>query len=350
MTGDEDENIHDYFRRSAFPTEEQVEAVLRVLEQHDGLSISSIEARINMRQGKIKEVLKFLDVQNPSPVTQDGSKWYRTTVQFHMDHEKIRRISNKREEEWREIQEYVSTEGCLMKFLRSSLNDPDADECGRCARCTQTPAFPVEASRDLVIEAKTLIKNDILIFKPKKQIPKGALTKYDFGYNIPEDLRAEQGRILSRWNDAGWGGIVAEDKHSGYFRDELVSVFEELVCSRWPEADGIEWITCVPSDTHHLLVPDFAKRVAVALNLPFCPIIKKIRRNEPQKMQENRYHQCKNLDGVFKITDQVPTGPVLLIDDIIDSGWTMTILAALLRHHGSGPVFPAALTSTSFEV
>src|SRR5690606_31215836 len=105
--------------------------------------------------------------------------------------------------------------------------------------------------------------------------------------------------------------------------------------------------TCVPSLNHPNLVPDFAQRLADALGLPFEPVVKKVKENEPQKVQQNRFHQCRNLDGVFGIDGPVPTGPVLLVDDVVDSAWTLTIAAALLRRAGSGPVWPCALTTSS---
>lgn len=93
------------------------------------------------------------------------------------------------------------------------------------------------------------------------------------------------------------------------------------------------------------MVPDFARMLAARLGLPFHDAIAKVCDNEPQKMQQNRYHQCRNLDGVFEVKEKLPAGAVLLVDDIIDSGWTVTVLAALLRRGGSGPVYPVALAS-----
>ena len=62
---------------------------------------------------------------------------------------------------------------------------------------------------------------------------------------------------------------------------------------------------------------------------------------------QNSYLQCKNaLDG-FEITGGCPTGPVLLIDDMCDSGWTLTVCGALLRRAGAGEVYPFALASTA---
>jgi len=103
----------------------------------------------------------------------------------------------------------------------------------------------------------------------------------------------------------------------------------------------------VPSRNHPSLVPDFAQRLAERLQLPFVDAIHKVRDNEPQRDQQNRFHQCSNLDGAFELKSGIPQTPVLLVDDIIDSGWTLAVLAALLRQAGSGPVYPVVLASTS---
>lgn len=94
-------------------------------------------------------------------------------------------------------------------------------------------------------------------------------------------------------------------------------------------------------------MPDFAGRLAAALGLPFLPVAAKVKDNEPQKGQQNRFQQCQNLDGVFAVEGDVPAGAVLLLDDVVDSGWTLTIIAALLKRAGSGPVWPLALTTSS---
>ena len=97
------------------------------------------------------------------------------------------------------------------------------------------------------------------------------------------------------------------------------------------------------------MVLDFARRLSKKLDLDFVDAIVKLRDNEPQKLQQNSFHQCRNLDGAFGIRQGIPDGPVLLVDDIIDSRWTVTVLAALLRQSGSGPVYPMALATTSSE-
>jgi ATP-dependent DNA helicase RecQ len=96
----------------------------------------------------------------------------------------------------------------------------------------------------------------------------------------------------------------------------------------------------VPSRAQPDLVPDFAARLAGALRLFFLPVVIKTRDNEPQKTRQNRFHQCQNLDGAFSIDGPITQGPVILVNDVFNSGWTLTIVAALLRQAGCGPVWP----------
>jgi len=94
-------------------------------------------------------------------------------------------------------------------------------------------------------------------------------------------------------------------------------------------------------------VPDFAKRLAHRLGLPFKEVVGKVKANEPQKLMQNKHHQCTNLEGAFAITTPLLEGPVLLVDDVVDSGWTFAIISAQLRQAGSDLVHPVALASTS---
>lgn len=347
MSGEEDSKIHEYFRRSAFPKETWVRVILDELEKSDGLTSRQLEEAVNLRSQQIEQVLKYLSVENPAPVIKSGSQWQRTPVPYRMDHEKIERLTGQREQEWDEVRRYVAHEGCLMEFLAKALDDADPQPCGKCAGCLGRPIVAQDFTRATAIAATRYLRQAELQLECKKQVAKGAFPEYGLTGNIPERFRAETGRILSRWGDAGWGQVVADDKHAGFFRDELVDAVVEMVTHRWKPAPRPAWVTCVPSLNNPSLVPDFARRLADALGLPFKPVVKKVKGNEPQKVQQNRFHQCRNLDGVFGIDGPVPTGPVLLVDDVVDSAWTLTIVAALLRHAGTGPVWPCALTTSS---
>jgi len=347
MSGDEDARIHDFFRGSAFPKEESVLSILEALEEVDGMTVMQIEEAVNLRRGQIEQVLKFLSVENPAPVIKSGTQWQRTPVPYQMDHEKIERLTGQRETEWEEVERYVAETGCLMQFLADELDDADPQPCGKCAQCLGRPIVDPSVTRDMAILAARYLRHAELELECKKQVANGALPEYGLRGNIPERLRAENGRILSRWGDAGWGQVVADDKHAGRFRDELVRAMVDMLNDRWKPMPRPEWVTCIPSLNHPTLVPDFAKRLADALGLPFAPVVVKVKENGPQKVQQNRFHQCRNLDGVFGIDGQALRGPVLLVDDVVDSGWTMTIASVLLRNAGSGPVWPCALTTSS---
>ncbi|HEX21962.1 MAG TPA: ATP-dependent DNA helicase RecQ, partial [Chromatiales bacterium] len=233
LSGKEDEDIHEYFRRSAFPDERDVNAILDVLAEHDELSVVQLQPHLNMRRRQIDKVLKILSVENPAPVIKQGSQWRRTPVPFRMEHERIEHLTTQREIEWQEVQGYINSEGCLMAYLRHALDDPETDDCGRCTVCLGGPVVGIDVDRSLVIAAAQYLKHAEMPFKPKIQVAAGAFRVYGFRGNLPVGLQAQEGRILSRWGDAGWGGLVADDKHAGHFRDDLVDAVAEMLEQRW---------------------------------------------------------------------------------------------------------------------
>jgi ATP-dependent DNA helicase RecQ len=347
LSGREDDDVLEYFRRTAFPPERSVKAVLDALGESDGMAIHQLEEAVNLRHGQIEQALKFLSVENPAPVIKDGSRWHRTPVAYSMDHDRIRRLTEQREVEWQEVQDYIDEQGCLMQFLANVLDDEYSQPCGICASCLGRPIVAPTFSRSGAVESGRFLRRSETLLECKRQFAKDAFLEYGFRGNLPEDLRAGTGRILSRWGDAGWGQVVAEDKHNNHFGDELVEAVADMVRERWQPEPPPEWVTCVPSRNHPELVPNFARRLAERLGLPFVPAVIKVRDNQPQKAQQNRFHQCRNLDGVFGVEAQVPEGAILLVDDVFDSGWTITVIAALLRRAGSGPVWPVALATSS---
>lgn len=349
LSGREDDDIHAFFRKSAFPTQARIETILATLEQSDlGLSLNQLNKSLNFKMGQIEHALKFMSVERPSPVLKQGYKWKRTPVAYQLDREKAEFLTKQRYQEWRKMMEYLGHSGCLMSFLQDQLDDNTSTHCGRCANCRGELHFSDQIDQVLGQQAAEFTKHTDFPLKPRKQIPPGAVVN-GLKKRIPADLQAEPGRVLSRWRDAGWGSMVAEGKQQGHFNDQLVEAFFAMIQYTWEPQPRPTWVTCVPSLNHPTLVPDFAERVARRLNLPFYPSVKKVKATQPQKNQENSYFQSTNLDGAFAIEGEVPDGPVILIDDAVDSGWTMTILAALLLQAGSGAVFPAALTSTSFS-
>jgi len=351
LHGREDDEIIDYFIRSSFPAEAHVEAVLDALDEaEDGLKVRHLEQRVNLRRSDIRQVLKLLSVRAQSPVVKENKRWYRTAVPYQRDQEKIESIKQIRRAEQREMQHYMKYDDCLMAFLQQALDDPHAEKCGICASCVDESLLPETVSPDLAIEAAKFLRRSEVTISPRKRWPyTDSLSLYGWRSTMGQRLRAEEGRALSIWGDAGWGQLVKKGKYDdGRFDDRLVRAAQSMIEQRWQPDPKPQWVTCVPSKNHPNLVPDYARRLAAALDLPFVQCVRKVADNEPQKHQENTEQQTRNLDGVFDVQRlTVPSQPVLLVDDTVDSRWTLTVIAALLKEAGAGPVYPFALAQTT---
>jgi len=336
LSGDEDDDIIDYFIQAAFPPQAHVDDVLTALgEAEDGLSVPMLEQCLNLSHGQISKTLKFLSVEFPSPVIKEKSRWYALPVNYELDHESIEALCALRRAEQEEMHEYMRTGECLMAFLSRALDDPGAEPCGRCAPCLGTLPWPETFDTGLARTASLFLKHSHLPITPRKLWPRGALPEYGFKGRIAPDRMAKEGRALCRWGDAGWGGAVHDGKYrDGRFGDDLVEGCLEMI-DFWSPDPPPAWVTCVPSLVTPDLVPDFSARLAAALGIPFVPLVGKIRQNRPQKEMRNNSHQAGNLDGAFAVDPRgMPGGPVLLIDDIVDSRWTFTVVAALLQEAG----------------
>jgi len=202
--------------------------------------------------------------------------------------------------------------------------------------------LPAEVPSDLVARAVEFLKGWELVIEPRKQWPSGLFPALKA--RIPPEMQNMPGRALCEYGDAGWGFAVRAGKYGrGHFDDALVHAAAALIQERWRPEPRPEWVTCIPSQRHPHLVADFAARLAGVLGLPFVPVL--ARRGDPpeQKTMANSTMQARNVQGSLAIAGSVRSGPVLLIDDIVDSGWTLTLAGWLLRTHGSGVVHPFVL-------
>lgn len=354
MTGEEDDDIIDYFIDQAMPPAAFVEEILdHISESENGCSRKELQELMNERAGIIDATLKFLQTETPSPITKDGSRWKRTAVEYAYDAARVEDLKEIRHREQDQMRDYMETSSCLMHFLEDALDDPYPSTCGRCANCLGKPLIGSEIDESHVNDASVFLRHSHLDIDIRKQWPKPrCFSEYPpelcAKITIPQNLRPSDIMALSSWQDAGWGEQVQQGKYvDGRFSDQLVHGMIEMLKQRNIE-NPPAWVTCVPSRRHPELVPDFARRLAMAMGIPFSDCILKTRDNEEQKHMENSYHQCRNLDGVFDVDEhKLLEGPVLLIDDAVDSRWTLTLLSALLLHSGCEAVLAAVLTQTT---
>ncbi len=352
LCGAEDDRIAQYFIDQAFPPQQHVLDILNLLNKaSDGLSIPTMQKTLNLRSGQLEKALRFLTVESPSPVIKLGTKWHATATAayYTINHDYIAAITNIRYEEQRQMQSYMMERQCLMSFLQKSLDDPTETVCGKCHSCLNGNLLDVTADKELTYRASLFLRRAHQpLFARKRWPAKNMFTHYNLqGSLIAKNLLAEEGRALSLWRDAGWGQKIAEGKYTyNNFPDEVVMACVNMLLEWMPKPTPV-WVTCVPSNNNPNLVPNFAIKLSKALGLPFVACIEKIRPSREQKYMENSYQQAKNLDGVFAINDKCLMGACLLVDDVVNSGWTLTVISALLRQAGCSAVIPLALALNS---
>lgn len=348
LSGDEEEGITDWFIRSAFPTPQEVDDVLGALnEAADGLSIPELMTCVNMSKSRIEKTITALSLESPAPIAKQQTKWQLTAAKLGEGFwARADRLTKLRRGELQQMQEYVGLEfGRHMGFLIDAL-DGDSSNVSP----PSLPPLTENVDELLVREAEAFLCRTNLPIEPRKKWPVGGMPKYGIrtGSTIP--YQAQPGMALCVWGDAGWGGLVRRGKyHDNHFSDDLVDACKKMVRD-WSPEPAPTWVTCVPSLRHPDLVPNFAQRLATALGLPFHAVIAKTDERPAQKEMANSTQQARNIDGALEISsDPIPRGPVLLVDDMVDSRWTLTVSAWLLRKHGSGPVWPLALSQTGHD-
>ena len=341
LSGTEETGIADYFIDSAFPTEAEVAQVIEALEAaEDGLSLPALEGKINVPRGRIDKTLQLLSLESPAPVAKQGSRWQLTAATLSDGFRaRAKRLTALRREEQCQMQEYVRLESGHMAFLVRAL-DGDASA----VRSPDLPRLPAAVAPDVVREAAAFLRRADLPILPRKRWPTGGMPEYRVSGQIPERLRAQAGKALCVWDNAGWGGHVSRGKYRDRrFDDELVRACVASI-RRWAPRPAPEWVTCIPSRRRPTLVPDFAERLSAALGLPFHAALANAAERPEQKTMKNGVQQARNVDGAFAVSlARLPSGPLFLVDDMVDSRWTLTVAAWLLRSHGAGPVWPVAL-------
>jgi len=345
LGGTEDTEITDYFIDSAFPTSEEVRSVLGALETApDGLSMSELMARGNVPKSRIEKTISLLSLESPPPVVKIGTRWQLTAATLRAEFwERVQRITRLRRDEQRQMQEYLDLNSGHMEYLIRAL---DGDPTG--VTQPDLPSLPQAPSRDLVRRATHCLRRMSVPIEPRRQWPAGGMPRYGLQGKIAAELQASGGRALCYWGDAGWGELVRLGKYrAGRFDDQLVAACRDLVES-WRPDPYPAWVACIPSLRHPDLVPDFARRLANALGLPFVAVLTRTEERPEQKQMANSVQQAHNVDGSLGAQQAlIRSEPVLLVDDMVDSKWTFTVAAWLLRSCGSGPVWLLALADSA---
>ena len=342
LSGTEENDINEYFIKTAFPTRDEVQQVLTALEHSPlGLSLPGLMATVNIAKGRIEKTIELLALESPAPIVKQGTRWQLTATNLSEAFwQRAQRLTDLRYVEQGQMQEYVDLPAGHMAYLIRAL-DGEPGDC----RSPDLPDLPATVDQLLVREAIAFLRRTSLSIDPRRQWPLDTMPLYGLKGNISRELQAEQGKTLCTWGGAGWGDLVRQGKcQDHHVVEDLVVACTSLI-QEWNPQPAPTWVTCIPSLRDPALVPEFAERLAQRLGLPFQAVIRRTIDRPPQQTMRNSMQQAHNLDGSFELTATLPEGPVLLVDDTVDSRWTMTVAAWLLRSHGSGEVYPMALAS-----
>ncbi len=339
LRGIEDRRIQDFFIEQSFPSRERVDAVLEELRdaEGEGRSTQELMAAVNLGKGRIDAMLKILDVEGA--VRPEGSRWVIVEgSNWRYDAERYERVTALRRSEQRAMERFGADGRCLMRALQEELDDPEPEDCGRCAVCTG-PRFTSPPDQRLVEQAGRHLRSSPVELDVKKMAPSASTGRMQ---KIPEKVRTEPGWALARIGDGGWWPAVERALRDGAVEEDLVSGLREML-----EKSGIRpaWVTAVPSVRTGDLLDLLAASLAQALGISAVSLLERVAERPPQSEMDNAFRQAANVRGAFRVTTEPPPGIGLLLDDRRSSGWTLAMVGGQLRTAGAEGVVPVVLAS-----
>jgi ATP-dependent DNA helicase RecQ len=347
----EDAAVWRWFESVSLPSEEICRSTLDLLDPDKPTSLVALEPAVNLGRSRLGTLLNILEVDGA--IARVGGGYVRTADAWQYDHELVAALRALRRAEADQMLAWASLSTCRLRFLRESLDDDTATDCGRCDRCT---SHTWQRSPDplTVAAAHDLLRGGDIEIEPRRQWPSGLDEPRG---KIAADQQARPGRALARVGDGGWNPVVellissCDAEHSVEVPPDLVTAVAAIL-KRWNWTDRPTWICPMPSRRRTQLIDAVAHALGSLGNLP----VHRGLRPTPgehvrglQSEQANSAHQVANVWGRFQVDhDALPpadvlSGPVLLVDDEVDSRWTVTVATSLLHAAGSGSVLPFAL-------
>jgi ATP-dependent DNA helicase RecQ len=311
---------------------------------------------VDLRRARLEMMLKVLDVDGAVRRVKGG--WQATGADWHYDRERHERVAVARTAEQEAMRAYLRTTGCRMEFLRRCLDDPYAEPCTRCDRCAGTPHDADVAPATLEAAIAYLGRPGVAV-PPRKMWPSGlAAVGIPVSGRISPAEQAETGRVLGRLSDLGWGvrlrDLLADQTPDQPAPIDVLDAVVEVL-KAWAHGDD-PWsrrpaaVIAIGSRRRPSLVGSVAAHVAEVGRLPLLGTLPPLATNGTSR--SNSAQRVTALHGAIEVPADLAaglgrlTGPVLLVDDYIDSGWTMALVARELRRAGAPAVLPLALTQT----
>ncbi|NHC46790.1 DEAD/DEAH box helicase [Motilibacter aurantiacus] len=336
-----DPRIWEHFATATIPDPQVADRVLAELAAtQDALTVPALEASTGVRRGRLEALLKLLAVDGA--VARVGSGWRATGAGWSFDAERFARLRAARAAEAELMSRYAAGAGCLMAFLQEALDDPGPEPCGRCSVCTGTlPPPGADAPAELVDAARRHLRGRDVVLEPRKMWPSLPGRRG----RIPRGSQAEPGRALAYADDPAWAdALAALGAGDGPVPAELADAAVSVL-SRWRREWGERPVAVVPvpSRSRPQLVASLAAHIGAVGRLPVLDLLEAQGQPAPRDVASGA-RAAGVLAGLrLRPGAEPPGAPVLLVDDVWQSGWTATVAAALLREAGGGPVLPLVL-------
>ncbi len=342
----EDRDIWAYFASLAFPPERLVRDTLEVLAaEGSSMSTPALETHVDLSRNRLETMLKVLDVDGAVRRVQGG--WVATGVPWSYDAERYQRVDEARRSEQQAMLAYQATEQCRMQFLREQLDDEGAEPCGRCDRCGGLD-LGVKLDDGAVAAARDRLSRPGVAVEPRKMWPTALAS---LGLDLKGRIRdvAEEGRAVARLTDLGHGqslrALFRDDTPDGpvppALGQALMAVMKDWSAS-WSARPTV--VVHVDSERRASLVADLAAGLASVMQLP---VVGRVAIVDPQvgpgRGQANSAQRVAAVHRRFAVDADVAGQAVLLVDDRVTTGWTLTVAAHRLREAGATAVLPVVL-------
>ncbi|MFD0906013.1 RecQ family ATP-dependent DNA helicase [Actinomadura sediminis] len=348
LPGREDREIWEYFASMAFPPEAVVRDTLRVLDEAGRpLSLGALEPRVDLGRSRLEMMLKVLDVDGAVRRVKGG--WTATGAPWTYDRERYERVTAERRREQQAMLDYITTTGCREEFLRRRLDDPAAAPCGRCDNCTGRHRS-ADVAAESTARARDRLHRPGVDVPPRRMWPTGVKDDLGVAGRIAPGEQAETGRALGRLTDIGWGNRLRDLFAAGDTDvppDMLDAVVTVLAAWDWHARPT--GVVTIGSRSRPRLVTGLGHRIADIGRLPYLGELAPV--GDPVPRRHNSAQRLRSVWNAFALPDPLTAalatapGPVLLVDDRVETGWTMTVAARLLRQVGAPAVLPLTLAT-----
>ena len=164
----EDAAIWRWFESVSLPSEEICRSVLDLLHPVEATSLAALEPSVNLGRIRLGILMSILEVDGAIERVDGG--WIATAENWRYDHDLVTTLRTLRRAEAEQMLRWAALPTCRLRFLRESLDDQTATDCGRCDRCIESP-WQVEPDPLVVAAAQELLGGGDIAIEPRRQWP-----------------------------------------------------------------------------------------------------------------------------------------------------------------------------------